>query len=166
MDSLDQNKVDVLTTTVRDINPKCGLAVFPMGVNQDNLRTFFQGADNYVDGLAFDVRACFCLLRSALHPRHYRGPGGHARRAVEFFTRRNNIRAIFSIGEPPTTRKGCSFLNRFRARRNLQYLAATWLFLGIAPRAFQFATFEYPQSAEPYDLSHDTPAAWQECIIW
>ena len=59
MNNLGQAKVDALAAMVRDINPKCDLAIFPTGVNQDNLQTFFQDVDIYVDGLdffAFDAR--------------------------------------------------------------------------------------------------------------
>lgn len=59
MHSLGQAKVDVLADMVRDINPECDLAIFPTGVNPDNLQAFFQDVDIYVDGLdffAFDAR--------------------------------------------------------------------------------------------------------------
>lgn len=59
MNSLGQAKVEVLATMARDINPECDLAIYPSGVNQDNLPAFFRDVDIYVDGLdffAFDAR--------------------------------------------------------------------------------------------------------------
>lgn len=59
MSTLDRPKVEVLAEMARDINPECDLAIYPQGVNQDNLQAFFQGVDLYVDGLdffAFDAR--------------------------------------------------------------------------------------------------------------
>jgi len=59
MSSLGQPKVEVLAKMARDINPECELAIYPTGVSQDNLQTFFQDVDVYVDGLdffAFDAR--------------------------------------------------------------------------------------------------------------
>jgi molybdopterin/thiamine biosynthesis adenylyltransferase len=59
MSTLERPKVEVLAEMARDINPECDLAIYPQGVNQDNLPAFFQEVDLYVDGLdffAFDAR--------------------------------------------------------------------------------------------------------------
>lgn len=59
MGSLERPKVEVLAEMVRDINPASALAIYPQGVNEGNLDSFFQDVDIYIDGLdffAFDAR--------------------------------------------------------------------------------------------------------------
>ncbi len=59
MGSLERPKVEVLAEMVRDINPESNLAIYPQGVNEGNLDSFFQDVDIYIDGLdffAFDAR--------------------------------------------------------------------------------------------------------------
>jgi molybdopterin/thiamine biosynthesis adenylyltransferase len=51
--SLGQAKVDVLARMACDINPELDIAIFPQGVNADNLDDFFRDVDLYVDGLDF-----------------------------------------------------------------------------------------------------------------
>ena len=53
MSSLGQPKVEVLARMARDINPECDLAIYPQGVNANNLADFFRDVDLYVDGLDF-----------------------------------------------------------------------------------------------------------------
>lgn len=57
--TLEQEKIEVLQNDARDINPELDIRAFPRGVTADNLGTFLDGADLYVDGLdffAFDIR--------------------------------------------------------------------------------------------------------------
>jgi len=51
--TLGRPKVEVLAEMARDINPGLQLKSFPAGVTTDNLASFFQGVDLYVDGLDF-----------------------------------------------------------------------------------------------------------------
>ena len=51
--TLGRPKVDVLAAMVRDINPEVDLRILPDGVNSENLPSFFDGIDLYVDGLDF-----------------------------------------------------------------------------------------------------------------
>ena len=53
MSSLGQPKVEVLARMAYDINPDLEIAIFPQGVNADNLDDFFRDVDLYVDGLDF-----------------------------------------------------------------------------------------------------------------
>src|SRR5450830_175505 len=53
MSSLGRPKVDVLGEMALDINPELKLVRFPSGVSEDNLSSFFEGVDLYVDGLDF-----------------------------------------------------------------------------------------------------------------
>ncbi|WP_313950194.1 ThiF family adenylyltransferase [Accumulibacter sp.] len=51
--TVGRTKVEVLAEMARDINPECDLALYPDGVNENNLEAFFAGVDLYVDGLDF-----------------------------------------------------------------------------------------------------------------
>ena len=51
--TIGQSKVEVLAKQARDINPELEITTFPQGVTSDNLQSFLDGADAYVDGLDF-----------------------------------------------------------------------------------------------------------------
>jgi len=48
-----QSKVEVLAKQARAINPELDITTFPQGVSHDNLESFLEGVDAYVDGLDF-----------------------------------------------------------------------------------------------------------------
>lgn len=50
---LDRPKLDVMAEMARDINPELELGLFPDGVTQENLQSFLDGVDVYVDSLDF-----------------------------------------------------------------------------------------------------------------
>jgi molybdopterin/thiamine biosynthesis adenylyltransferase len=57
--TLGRSKVETLANMAREINPELDIRTFEDGVTPDNLDTFLDGADVYVDGLdffAFDAR--------------------------------------------------------------------------------------------------------------
>jgi molybdopterin/thiamine biosynthesis adenylyltransferase len=51
--TLGRPKLDVLSEMALDINPTLSIRRFPTGLEPDNLDSFLQGADLYVDGLDF-----------------------------------------------------------------------------------------------------------------
>ncbi len=53
MSHLGRPKVDVLVEMALDINPELEIRTFPEGVKEDNVQTFLDGIDIYVDGLDF-----------------------------------------------------------------------------------------------------------------
>lgn len=53
LSTVGQSKVEVLTRQAQDINPELDIKRFPEGVTEQNLQTFLQGVDVYVDGLDF-----------------------------------------------------------------------------------------------------------------
>lgn len=53
MSRLGQPKAEALRDMALDINPELDLQVFPEGVSRDNMDTFLEGVDVYVDGLDF-----------------------------------------------------------------------------------------------------------------
>ena len=59
MNTVGRPKVEVMAEMARDINPELEIIPFAEGVTRDNLSTFLNGVDVYVDGLdffAFDAR--------------------------------------------------------------------------------------------------------------
>lgn len=70
--SLGRSKSDVLTEMCLDINPTANVAVFPDGVNPDNVDEYLSGVDLYVDGLDFFSfearRAVFAACRERRIP--------------------------------------------------------------------------------------------------
>lgn len=60
METLEQDKVEVLAHQARNINPEADIKVFPEGVNEHNIDEFLAGVDVFVDGFDFfvlDMRA-------------------------------------------------------------------------------------------------------------
>lgn len=55
MSSLGRPKLDVLSEMLRDINPEVELNTFSEGVTAENVDSFLNGVDVYVDGLDFFV---------------------------------------------------------------------------------------------------------------
>jgi len=53
--TIGRSKIDVLSEMLRDINPDVELRVFPEGVQKNNMDSFLNGVDIYVDGLDFFV---------------------------------------------------------------------------------------------------------------
>lgn len=67
--TLGQPKIEVVAEAIRQINPAAELQLFPQGVSKDNLPSFLEGADVYVDGLdyfAFDARRATFAACAAL----------------------------------------------------------------------------------------------------
>ncbi|MEC9282881.1 MAG: ThiF family adenylyltransferase [Bdellovibrionota bacterium] len=53
--SLGKDKVRVMESIVKDINPEANVKVFPKGITDENMQDFFKGVDLYIDGLDFFV---------------------------------------------------------------------------------------------------------------
>ena len=53
MNTVGRPKVDVMAEMVTDINPELGINLFDEGINSNNLDSFLDGVDLYVDGLDF-----------------------------------------------------------------------------------------------------------------
>jgi len=60
MQTIDQQKVDVLTDQAKQINPEIHIKTFKSGINEDNIDAFLNNVDVFVDGFDFfvlDIRA-------------------------------------------------------------------------------------------------------------
>ncbi|RIX45464.1 MAG: ThiF family adenylyltransferase [Rhodocyclales bacterium GT-UBC] len=53
MSSIGQEKVNVLTSMAHEINPESTIQSFPDGVHPDNIESFLDGVDIYVDSIDF-----------------------------------------------------------------------------------------------------------------
>ena len=57
--TLDRQKIEVLASMARDVNPELSIVPFPMGIQPDEIDDFLRDVDLYVDGLdyfAIDIR--------------------------------------------------------------------------------------------------------------
>jgi len=60
MQTIHQQKVDVLADQAKQINPEMNITTFPKGISEDNIDAFLDGVDVFVDGFDFfvlDIRA-------------------------------------------------------------------------------------------------------------
>ena len=114
MRSLGQAKVDVLAAMARDINPECDLTIFPDGVTEDNLRTFFHDVDIYVDGLdffAFDARErVFAYCDQHGIPAVTVAPLGMSGALLNFLPGHMSFEAYFQLAGHPELEKAVRFL--------------------------------------------------------
>ena len=114
MRSLGQAKVDVLAAMARDINPECDLTLFPDGVTEDNLRTFFHDVDIYVDGLdffAFDARErVFAYCDQHGIPAVTVAPLGMSGALLNFLPGHMSFEAYFQLAGHPELEKAVRFL--------------------------------------------------------
>ncbi|MCU6500105.1 ThiF family adenylyltransferase [Rugamonas sp. A1-17] len=114
MSTLGRPKVEVLAGMARDINPELQLASFPGGVNRDNLASFFEGVDLYVDGLdffAFGARqATFAACARLGIPAITAAPLGMGTAVLNFLPGHMTFEEYFGWGELPDEEKALRFL--------------------------------------------------------
>ena len=67
--TLNRPKTEVLAEMALDINPELDLKTFPDGVNEDNIESFLEGVDLYVDSLDFFAFEARKLVFEALKNR-------------------------------------------------------------------------------------------------
>jgi molybdopterin/thiamine biosynthesis adenylyltransferase len=114
MGTLGRPKVDVLAEMAQDINPEVKLVRFPDGIRQDNLASFFEGVDLYVDGLdffAFDARqATFAACARLGIPSVTAAPLGMGTAVLSFLPGRMTFEDYFGWGDQPDMEKALRFL--------------------------------------------------------
>jgi molybdopterin/thiamine biosynthesis adenylyltransferase len=114
MGTLGRPKVDVLAEMAQDINPEVKLVRFPDGIRQDNLASFFEGVDLYVDGLdffAFDARqATFAACARLGIPAVTAAPLGMGTAVLSFLPGRMTFEDYFGWGDQPDMEKALRFL--------------------------------------------------------
>ena len=58
----DQDKISVMTTMLKDINPELGINEYPQGIDESNVDDFLDGVDLYIDSLDFFALAARKLV--------------------------------------------------------------------------------------------------------
>ena len=125
LDHFGQPKLDAMVAEARQINPYMDLALFPDGVNEQNVSAFLEGADIVVDGIdffAFDIRRLiFNRARAMGIPVVTAGPVGFSAAMLVFMPD-----------------QGMSFDEYFAIRDDMSLEEKLLAFLvGLAPRAAQ-----------------------------
>jgi len=114
LSSLGRPKVDVLAEMALDINPELKLLRFPGGVSKDNLNSFLEGVDLYVDGLdffAFSARqATFAACARLGIPAVTAAPLGMGTAVLSFLPGHMTFEDYFGWGDQPDMEKALRFL--------------------------------------------------------
>jgi molybdopterin/thiamine biosynthesis adenylyltransferase len=112
--TLGRPKADVLAEMVRDVNPGCDLEVFPDGVHEHNLSSFFKNVDLYVDGLdafAFGAReAVFAYCARNRIPAITVAPLGMSAALLNFLPGRMSFEEYFQVAGRSDLDKAVRFL--------------------------------------------------------
>jgi nitroreductase len=123
MSTLDQPKIEVLERMARDINPELRISSFPNGVGPDDIDSFLEGADLFVDGLDFFVipirRRVFARCRELGIPAITAAPIGMGTSWLAF--------------EP----HGMSFEEYFQFEGQSEEEQFLRFFMGLTPKALQ-----------------------------
>jgi molybdopterin-synthase adenylyltransferase len=112
--TVGRHKVEVLAEQARLINPECEIALFPHGVNDENVEQFFAGVDLYVDGLdffAFHARQIvFAYCHAHAIPAVTAAPLGMSAGLMNFLPGQMSFEQYFQWGERPELEKAVRFL--------------------------------------------------------
>lgn len=132
--TLNQQKLEVLKSDALDINPALDIRGFATGVTQDNLDTFLEGVDIYVDGLdffAFDIReAVFEACRRRGIPAVTAAPLGMGVALLNFLPDRMRFADYFAFSAGDPSEKPLRFM------------------LGLAPARLQMGYLVDPSSVD------------------
>jgi molybdopterin/thiamine biosynthesis adenylyltransferase len=134
MSTVGHRKLDCLARMVRDINPDCDLRLFPEGVTGENLSSFLEDADLYLDSLDFfalDIRrAVFQHCAQSGIPAVTAAPLGMSGAVLTFLPGRMSFEEYFRL-------EGCD-----PAEAQLRFL------LGLAPRMLHRSYLVDPSSVD------------------
>jgi len=114
MSTVGHPKLDVLASMARDINPELDLRLFPTGVSRDNVDSFFDGVDVYVDALdyfAFDARdVVYRKCAEARIPAIIAAPLGMGAALISFLPGGMTFEEYFDLRHAPEGEKALRFL--------------------------------------------------------
>lgn len=114
MSTLGQSKVEVMARMVRDINPQAEIRIFPQGVQPENIDSFLDGVDCYVDSLdffAFDARQMtFARCAELSIPAVTAAPLGMGSAFMSFLPGGMTFEEYFQWGQLPEADKAVRFL--------------------------------------------------------
>jgi len=119
MSTIGQAKVAVLAGMAKDVNPEAHIVEFPDGITADNLDSFLQGADAFIDGFDFFVldirRKTFARCRELGIPAVTAAPVGMGVAFLAF------------------TKEGMSFEDYFRFEQKSELRQYINFLMGLAP---------------------------------
>jgi molybdopterin/thiamine biosynthesis adenylyltransferase len=99
--TIGRSKVEVLAQQARDINPELDIKTFPQGVTRENLGSFLEGVDVYVDGLDFFTlhirRAVFAACTATKIPAITAAPLGMGTALLNFLPGQMNFEEYFCL---------------------------------------------------------------------
>jgi molybdopterin-synthase adenylyltransferase len=135
MSHLGRGKLDVLAEMALDINPELEIRRFPEGVTPDNLSSFLDGVDVYLDGLdffAFEIRRqVFAACQRGGIPAVTAAPLGMGAALLNFLP------------------NGMRFDDYFQFREGLSINELSLRFMmGLAPAMLQMSTLVDPERVD------------------
>lgn len=127
MSTLGQGKLDVMIRQAHDINPELEIKGFPDGVTADNLSSFLDGVDIYIDGLdffAFEARQqVFAACAAKGIPAVTAAPLGMGTAVLNFLPGGMSFNDYFCMDEGSEAEKPLRFLMGLApARWQMKYL--------------------------------------------
>lgn len=127
MSTLGQGKLDVMIRQAHDINPELEIKGFPDGVTADNLSSFLDGVDIYIDGLdffAFQARQqVFAACAAKGIPAVTAAPLGMGTAVLNFLPGGMSFNDYFCMDEGSEAEKPLRFLMGLApARWQMKYL--------------------------------------------
>lgn len=132
--TLGQAKLAVMLKQARDINPELDIQGFPEGVTADNLDTFLDGVDLYIDSLDFFAfqarRQVFAACGEKRIPAITAAPLGMGAAVLNFLPGGISFEEYFRLGDGPEEEMPLRFL------------------LGLAPARLQMGYLADPSSVD------------------
>lgn len=114
MSTLGRPKLDVAVEVLHDINPQLDIRLFPAGVNQENLDSFLEQADVYLDGLDFNAldarRATFASCARLGIPAVTAAPLGMSAALLNFLPGGMTFEEYFRMEGQPKPEQALRFL--------------------------------------------------------
>lgn len=149
LSTIGKSKVEVLAKQARDINPELDIKTFPEGATHENLQTFLEGVDAYVDGLDFFTlevrRAVFAACADSGIPAVTAAPLGMGTALLNFLPGQMSFEEYFCLEGQPEEEQ----LLRFLLGLSPAMLQRGYL---VDPSAVDFARHRGPSTAMACEL--------------
>jgi len=149
LNSIGQDKVDVVSEMALNINPELDLRKFTSGVTKDNINEFLDGVDLYVDGLDFFAvshrRAVFAACAKKGIPAVTAAPLGMGVALLNFLPGKMTFEEYFRLEGQPENEQLLRFL------------------LGLAPRMLHSASLIDPSRIDL--AAHRGPSTSMGCEL-
>lgn len=144
-----QEKVEVLSEMVLDINPELGLKKFSSGIDEGNIGEFLDGVDIYIDGLDYFAvsarRAVFAACAEKGIPAVTAAPLGMGAAVINFLPGRMTFEQYFQL-------EGCT-----EQEQLIRFL------LGLSPAMLQRGYLVHPDAVD--FANHKGPSTPMACEL-